>query len=541
MLVTQSFLEALKAKVSTVDLVSRVIEVVQRGRNHLALCPFHAEKTPSFTVFPDGGCYCYGCKWSGDGISFAQEYWSLTFAEAVEKIADMFGLVVEYTEQGKRERLESVDVRTALATAAEICHKLLLSRPKAIEYFAKRGVTEESIKEFQIGLCGSSSWFRDQMLLRGCSIGVMQKAGLWVEDDGKPRARFQRRLLFPIRDRNGNVIGFGGRVIDTHGPKYLNSADSAHFQKSRALYGIDRIKRATQTILVGEGYLDVVAMNQVGLSSVAPMGTSLTVEQAKILKRICKKVVFCFDGDEAGQKAAEKAVDLMGRIGLACAVYALPEGSDPADLVREHGSDWYDESKELAPVQYLFSQLDTGEQTLGDGYALIRQFIGTQFEGLAIESMARRFGMSERSVRSGMTVARKEKLVFGQKLTSDAYVIAALLTSQQLRDGYSDRHGEHYLQSEQAKKAWLLIREQPSLNLAKIDQVVKDQYFRRSVMRAAELIDHDRIEKDFRSRMETMRLTHKRKKLVECMRLGEKDVSGELDEVNRQLARGGVE
>ncbi len=312
----------------------------------MGLCPFHSEKTPSFSVNDEGGFFhCFGCSAGGNVFKFLIEIENLSFPEAVRKVADRYG--IDVPEQGGSPRSEREALFAANASALRFFKRHLHesdSARGALDYLAGRGVGAEAIETFALGAAPATGdslvkWFARE----GIELGVGCRLGLLGEKDGRFYDRLRARLIFPIRDVQGRTIGFAGRVAEgADGPKYLNSPESPVYQKSRALYGLaeaGQALRGSPQLLVVEGYLDVIALHEAGLGpALATCGTAMTTEQARLLKRFGSDVVVIFDGDEAGQAAAARCFPVLVMAGLWPKAVFLPEGEDPDSFVRAKGA-----------------------------------------------------------------------------------------------------------------------------------------------------------------------------------------------------------
>lgn len=329
------------------EFVTPHVALKRRGRSLLGLCPFHNEKTPSFSVDDERGFYhCFGCSAGGNVFKFLMEIERLTFPEAVRKVAERYGITVPEVA-GTLERRDpgSYEIN---ASAASYYRRFLVETEHGSrfrDYLAGRGVGEEAAERFVIGAASPSGTGLAKWLAKeGVDLRKAVALGLLVERGGTAYDRFRDRLMFPIRDAQGRVIGFGGRQVEAgDGPKYLNSPESEVYQKSRALYGIyearDALRHASSVLLV-EGYLDVIALSEAGIQNVvATCGTALTVEQARMVRRYVADVVTLFDGDEAGKRAAARAFPIFIEAGIWAKGLTLPDGDDPDTFVRKAGAD----------------------------------------------------------------------------------------------------------------------------------------------------------------------------------------------------------
>ena len=346
-LIPNDFIQTLLGRVDIVEVIDRYVPLKKAGANFAACCPFHTEKSPSFTVSPGKQFYhCFGCGAHGTAIGFLMEYGGKTFPDAVDELARDAGLEVPREERpGERERrAEAVDLTDHLLAAAHFYRAALKDSPRAIDYLKRRGLTGEVAARFGLGYA-PDAW---QPLLRVFSNyedPMLDAAGLVIASDGDKRYdRFRDRIMFPIHDHRGHVIGFGGRVLDKGEPKYLNSPETPVFSKGRELYGLFHARSAIRDaakVVVVEGYMDVVALAQHGvLYAVATLGTATTPIHVQKLFRQTDTVVYCFDGDAAGRRAAWRALENTLPIlvdGKNAKFLFLPDGEDPDDYVRKRG------------------------------------------------------------------------------------------------------------------------------------------------------------------------------------------------------------
>jgi DNA primase len=348
--IPESFKQDLLNRVDIVDVVSRYVRLKKGGANFTGLCPFHNEKSPSFTVSPTKQFYhCFGCGAHGNAIGFLMSYGGLGYVDAVKDLAASVGMQVpEFRpaspqETARRER-ES-DLYAVMEQAMEFYRSELKKSPRAIEYLKGRGLTGEVAARFRIGYAPD-----DWQALRGAFPDYEDKAlvecGLVIENEGKRYDRFRDRVMFPILSVRGAVIGFGGRVLGAGEPKYLNSPETPLFEKGREVYGLVQARdaiRASGRVLVVEGYMDVVALAQYGVGyCVATLGTATTPLHVSKLLRLADELVFCFDGDAAGRKAAWRALEVslpLAQDHKPIRFLFLPEGDDPDSYVRAHGKE----------------------------------------------------------------------------------------------------------------------------------------------------------------------------------------------------------
>lgn len=344
--IPRAFIDELIARADVLDVVGARVALKKAGSNYKGLCPFHSEKTPSFTVSPDKGFYhCFGCRAHGTALDFLMEHDNLSFPEAVEALADMLGLQVP-TEGADEPRDELAPLYEVLGEADQIYRRALREHPTAIEYLKGRGIAGEIAARFAIGYA-PDAWDTVLTALGSARAERAIQAGLVRQNEqGRRYDYFRDRIMFPIRDPRGRVIGFGGRVLGDGEPKYLNSPETPVFHKGQALYGLFEARSRPgrpEQILVVEGYLDVVALAQHGIEpAVATLGTATTNEHVRRLTRSSPRVVFCFDGDRAGRDAAWRALQTALPYGGGSAeikFLLLPEGEDPDSFVRGAGAD----------------------------------------------------------------------------------------------------------------------------------------------------------------------------------------------------------
>jgi DNA primase len=346
------FLDELRERVSLGDLIGRRVKLVRRGREQNGLCPFHSEKTPSFTVSEEKGFYhCFGCGAHGDAISFVMQTEALSFPEAVEKLAGLAGLQVPVSSPEERERARRRADLFGVLEAACTWFEKQLHMPvgrAALAYLDQRGLDQTTIARFRLGFAPEARGALKVALAReDVAEAQLVEAGLLkLTDDGGSYDYFRKRIIFPITDRRGRVIAFGGRALGDREPKYLNSPETPMFQKGKVLYGLAQAREAardTGEVIVTEGYMDVIALNRAGFAqAVAPLGTAVTEDQIELLWRLAPEPVLCFDGDAAGQRAAARAAErALPRLkpGHSLRFATLPPSEDPDSLVRNQGSE----------------------------------------------------------------------------------------------------------------------------------------------------------------------------------------------------------
>lgn len=347
MALPDSFLDELVARSDIVEIVQRYVPLKKSGSNYFGLCPFHNEKSPSFSVSPDKQIFhCFGCGEGGGVIQFVMKIENLPFLDAVRTLADWAGMQMPTDrEQSDEQRRVRERMLSMNRDAARYFHSLLWQEQgkEALAYFARRGLSKKTVTSFGLGY-SENAW--DGLLKHLTGLGYrpneMEKAGLAVRGRGGGLYdRFRGRVMFPIIDVRGSVVGFGGRVLDDSKPKYLNSPDTLVFHKNRNLFAMNLSKKSKiGRLILAEGYMDVIALHQAGFDcAVASLGTALTDEQAKLMTRYTKEVVICYDSDGAGQKAAQRAIDILNRAGLEVRVLRIPGAKDPDEYIKQNGSE----------------------------------------------------------------------------------------------------------------------------------------------------------------------------------------------------------
>jgi DNA primase len=365
--VPRNFIDDLLNRVDIVEVIDSRVPLKKKGREYWACCPFHGEKTASFSVSSGKQFYhCFGCQKSGNAVGFLMDYDHMEFVEAIESLAHSLGIEVPY-EQGTApakpaQGLESM--YQSMEQSSQYYETQLKQTPEAIEYLKNRGISGQTAKTFAIGYA-PPGWNN----LSGDEKQLVETGMLVKKESGNAYDRFRHRLMFPIRDRRGRTIAFGGRVINPEdNPKYLNSPESPLFHKSDEIYGLYELKKAVTNIdriYVTEGYMDVVALAEHGVkTAVATLGTAINNRQIESLFRVCKNLVFCFDGDAAGKKAAWRSLEqclASLKEGRLARFLFLPEGQDPDSYISEFGGEAFDQQVDQASTltEYLFETLLT--------------------------------------------------------------------------------------------------------------------------------------------------------------------------------------
>jgi DNA primase len=449
-LIPERFIDELLTRIDIVDVVQPRVPLKRAGRDWTACCPFHDERTPSFTVSPAKQFYhCFGCGAHGSAIKFLMEYDRLEFPDAVEELAQTVGLTVPHEGGDRRPREDHTDLYALLDAAATFYQRALPDNAAARAYCKKRGLDQDLVERFRIGWApGGWDALKRALGTSDARNKLLEQAGmLSTGDKGKQYDRFRERLMFPIMDRRGRVIAFGGRVISSSArparedqepgipaatshksppAKYLNSPETPLFHKGRELFALWQVRQANarlERLIVVEGYMDVVALHQAGITqAVATLGTATTNEHAELLFRAAADVFFCFDGDRAGRSAAWRALESVlprMRDGRQAFFLFLPEGEDPDTLVREEGAEGFEARlKQATPLsEYFYAYLsrDVNVATL-DGRArlaehakpLLAKLPDGAFRDLMYAELEKRTGVRGEPIRHAATASRRD-------------------------------------------------------------------------------------------------------------------------------------
>ena len=449
-------------------LIGSYISLKRAGSNLKGLCPFHSEKTPSFTVYPaDNSFYCFGCGAGGDAITFIRKRENLDYPDAVEFLANRAGITIVKDERGivnqapkfDRNRMFKMNV-----DAAKFFNRCLFSdnpdAKSALAYFTDvRGLSLATIKHFGLGYAPNSfDQFSKFMLSKGYTYDELVAGFLCGKSEkGRYYDAFRNRIMFPIIDVSGNVIAFGGRVMDDSKPKYKNSSDTPVFKKSRNLFALNFARHTCQEALIlCEGYMDVIAMHAAGFeNAVATLGTAITSEQARLMSRYTKKVIISYDADEAGQKAAMRAVKMLNEVGLDVTILKVPGAKDPDEYIKKFGADKFrnllsqSKSKFEYNLEIILSRFDINIpqdkiKALHESEKLISETYSSAERDIYIQSISKLFSVDQKSIKTDVDrmiskanyAKRKEE---SNKVKQDAV-------------GYSDRVNPDFIKAPAAAK-----------------------------------------------------------------------------------------
>ena len=460
-LIPQNFIDDLIARSDIVEVINARVPLKRKGKEFTACCPFHNEKTPSFTVSENKQFYyCFGCHAKGNVIGFLMDYEHLSYIDAIESLAADQHLDVPHENDGfpGRNKQDKQPFYDILKQASELYQKQLKTSERAIDYLKQRGLSGEIAKQFKIGYAPDGWDFLISHLGKSTdNLNSLSKTGLIVnKENNKTYDRFRDRIIFPITDQRGRIIGFGGRILDIGEPKYLNSPENAVFHKGFELYGLYETKQALRKIdriIIVEGYMDVVALAQHGINyAVASLGTATTTEQIQKTFRTTHEIIFCYDGDNAGKKAAWRALEntlSVIRDGMIAKFLFLPEKEDPDTMVRKEGFDAFEQRIKSATTlsEFLFehlkaeSDISTKEgkaQLANKANKLIQKMHNSLFKDLLIEELSSLIGLSQQLIESRISSnenkktapIKKVKPIRGQQILINKTRIAIALLVQ---------------------------------------------------------------------------------------------------------------
>ena len=525
--IPREFIDELLVRVDIVDLIDSHVPLKKTGMNYVARCPFHTEKTPSFSVNRNKQFFhCFGCGASGNAISFLMDFSHLDFVEAVEDLAAFAGIdvpreSVNHQAGSKKNDLNSLYV--VMERVAAFYVEQLRASPKAVDYLKARGVKGEVARDFMLGYA-PDKW---SALAEQFSQKLLIDAGLLVsKDDGQVYDRFRGRIMFPSRDKRARIIGFGGRVLDDSLPKYLNSPETSLFHKGKEVYGLYELLEKNSKpprILIVEGYMDVIALAQYGINyAVAALGTAASQAHLDLLFRFSSELVFCFDGDRAGREAAWRVMDSAFsslKEGRSCRIMLLPQSHDPDSLIREEGLDKFVERIQTAQAlsDYFFehvseelnlSEMEGRAQLIGKA----KPYLEKLPEGVFKEMMFARLKELSRvmtlnnldnvvAVDLNLKKPRQQEL---NRLSSARVAIALLLQNPRLADSVEqkdiDWSGLEFRGIELFKNILQVILDKKSVNTAVLVEYYRDSVEEKSVKALAMLdvfVSDDKIEEVF--------------------------------------------
>ena len=467
-MISKETIEQVLMRTDIATLIGSYISLKRAGANLKGLCPFHSEKTPSFTVYPaDNSFYCFGCGAGGDPITFIRKRENLDYPDAVEFLAQRAGITIVRDERTPTVGVPKFDRKRMFqmnVDAAKYFNRCLFSDSPdaraALAYFTEvRGLSTATIKHFGLGFAPNSfDTFSKYMLAKGYTFEELEAGFLCGKSEkGRYYDAFRNRIMFPIIDVSGNVIAFGGRVMDDSKPKYKNSSDTPVFKKSRNLFALNFARHhCAETMILCEGYMDVIAMHSAGFeNAVATLGTAITTEQARMMSRYTKKVIISYDADEAGQKAAMRAVKMLTDVGLDVSILKVPGAKDPDEYIKKFGADKFrqvlnaSKSKFDYNLENILSKYDINlpqdkVKALHECEKLISETYSSAERDIYIQNISKLFGVDAKSIKSDVdriiakaaTARRKEE---SNKIKQDAI-------------GYSDKVNPDYIKAPAAAK-----------------------------------------------------------------------------------------
>lgn len=498
-LIPQPFIDELLSRTDIVELIDGYVPLKKRGTSYTACCPFHNEKTPSFNVVDKKQFYhCFGCGVSGNAISFVMAYLNQSFTVAIDTLAARLGMQVP-REGSNEKNQQTLSLYQLLGRVNLFYQQVLKTKGQvAIDYLRKRGLSGEIAKLYQLGYA-PPGWQTVEEQFKSNKSELIATGMLIEKDDGKTYDRYRHRIMFPIHDRHGRIIGFGGRAIDAdQKPKYLNSPETVIFQKSRELYGLHQIlqqQRTIDNIVIVEGYMDVIALAQHGISNaVAALGTATSGYHIQLLAKHTKKLIFCFDGDAAGRQAAWRALESCLphlNSGLDASFVFLPEGQDPDSLVREEGKEQLlTRFQNATSLNHFF--LDTISSGI-DTYSLagkgqlinaakphILKMEDGPYKQLLLDELARRTHIDSYRIGQMLNDNRGEKIIEPDKKITNSPIRLAIALLIQNPELFSTCHSQINIElldgkgQEVLQKLLQQIKHAPSANTASLIEVWRD-------------------------------------------------------------------
>lgn len=465
MAIDPTVIEEIKYRNPIEDVISGYVALKRAGSNLVGLCPFHSEKSPSFTVFVgNGSFYCFGCGAGGNVISFVSKAENLDFPSTVEFLAKRAGITITRTNDEKNEAYRKRRILEMNRDAAKFFHKNLVSDPmgkEALSYLLGRGLSMSLIRHFGLGYSPNDftslvrylkkAGYTDQELTDGFLAKMSDKNNL-------PYGMFRNRVMFPIIGITGDVIAFGGRVMDESKPKYLNSSDTPAFNKGRNLFALNFAKNeCAERLILCEGYMDVIALHGAGFpNAVATLGTAITPEQARMMKRYTNEVIICYDADEAGQNAASKAFTLLGEVGLPTRILKVKNAKDPDEYIKKYGAAAFKKLLESSRSEFEFrfeailSKYDLENQeekisAIRETQQMIAMIPSSAQRDVYLASVAKKFDVSVDSMRHDIEIIIKSKIRTEKKRENAEMIKKA--------EGYGDRVNPDFVKNPKAARA----------------------------------------------------------------------------------------
>ncbi|HVN23908.1 MAG TPA: DNA primase [Syntrophorhabdales bacterium] len=561
-----SLLEAVLERVNILDVVSQYVKLRRAGKDYLGLCPFHKEKTPSFTVSVEKQIYyCFGCHEGGNAVHFLAKYDHVNFSEALESLANQLGIKITNRPAGKR-----MPILEALLKLADYYHANLRKSGAARAYLEKRGITSATMEEFRLGYSERARYTQEFSKMIGVPFDLLFSIGLFKMRGSDIYDIFRGRIVIPILDINSKVIGFGGRALEKEAlPKYLNSPESAVFTKRSVLYGLDKARKEIaekDEAIVVEGYFDLIALHQVGVrNAVATLGTSVTEEQISRLRNYTENITLMLDGDEAGMKSTLRLIGLLGEMGINGRMVVLPPQHDPDSFVREKGLSGFQElmesRKAILDYSFDFHMKRCGLSTLEGKRAFIKTIL-PQLEGmkdgivkrLYVQRLAQLTGVEEYCFWDSIHEKRIEGADRGerQNATVERKIIGICLNRPSLMQLLKGKGVKRYIadgESQQVLDRMIEQYEQQGcLEVRRFVAMLEGDELKNSVLSSAlEVADYDaeEMEKvilDYCQHIERKRLKEEAReiteRLAEAEQKGDQEALAQLLELKRQVVQG---
>ena len=560
-LIPRPFIDEVLNRIDLVEFVDGYVPLKKSGHNYTACCPFHNEKTPSFNVVAKKQFYhCFGCGASGNAISFAMNYLHLSFSDAIESLASRIGLKVP-REGNVKETQQSISLYQFLNQVANFYQQKLKNEgAQAIAYLKQRGLSGEIAHMYQLGYA-PPGWHNLEEKFKSKKDELIATGMIIQKDDLKTYDRYRERIMYPIHDRQGRIIGFGGRVIDSNKkPKYLNSPETSIFQKSRELYGLHQVLQQQKTInyiIIVEGYMDVIALAQHGvLNAVGTLGTATSTYHIQLLSKHTKKIIFCFDGDAAGRQAAWRALEnsiTQLNSGLDARFIFLQEGQDPDSLIREEGKDAFLRRLENAIslnkffIDTITQGIDTKShagksQLINAAKPYLTKMLDGTYKQLLINELARLTRIDNHRIDKLIYEKPDNNIKPNQNITRSPIkvAIALLLQNPEIYDQCKAQLSTTILDTQKQRVLTTLIQqitESPTLNTAKFVELWRDSPIFDSLTKLAtwdHQVPENALAKEFGDIIQFLAKQNKENEIQQLIKKTQTEGLNEAERINLQ-------
>ena len=560
-LIPRPFIDEVLNRIDLVEFVDGYVPLKKSGHNYTACCPFHNEKTPSFNVVAKKQFYhCFGCGASGNAISFAMNYLHLSFSDAIESLASRIGLKVP-REGNVKETQQSISLYQFLNQVANFYQQKLKNEgAQAIAYLKQRGLSGEIAHMYQLGYA-PPGWHNLEEKFKSKKDELIATGMIIQKDDLKTYDRYRERIMYPIHDRQGRIIGFGGRVIDSNQkPKYLNSPETSIFQKSRELYGLHQVLQQQKTInyiIIVEGYMDVIALAQHGvLNAVGTLGTATSTYHIQLLSKHTKKIIFCFDGDAAGRQAAWRALEnsiTQLNSGLDARFIFLQEGQDPDSLIREEGKDAFLRRLENAIslnkffIDTITQGIDTKShagksQLINAAKPYLTKMLDGPYKQLLINELARLTRIDNHRIDKLIYEKPDNNIKPNQNITRSPIkvAIALLLQNPEIYDQCKAQLSTTILDTQKQRVLTTLIQqitESPTLNTAKFVELWRDSPIFDSLTKLAtwdHQVPENALAKEFGDIIQFLAKQNKENEIQQLIKKTQTEGLNEAERINLQ-------